>query len=86
MLIPSILAHNLATFQFMGKNLTQEKLEQAAAKAEEEGKAVSAQFQIDMEKSKIHTAAQSGNVAEVKKLLESAINVICSPVFEGGIR
>ena len=71
---PSTLAYDLSTFQFTQKSLLQTKAERAAAKAEQDAKAMAAQFQAYYDKSKIHTAAQAGNLAQVKSLLDAGVS------------
>lgn len=72
---PSVLAYDISTFDFMKKSLTQKRAEEAAAEAQKKAEAIAKEMQSYYDKSKLHTAAQSGNLKQVKSLLDSGVDV-----------
>lgn len=71
---PSVLAYDVSAFDFMKKSLTQKRAEEAAIEAKKKAETMVKEMQDYYDKSKMHSAAQAGNLKLVKSMLDSGVD------------
>ena len=72
---PSALAYDISTFDFQKKSMLQVKAEQKALDQKKQAELIAKQMAEYMEKTKIFTVAQIGDIDKMKEMLDSGMDV-----------
>lgn len=72
---PAVLGYDISTLDFMKKSLTQKRAEEKIIAEKKKAEAVAKEMQAYYDKTKLHTAAQAGNLNQVKGLLDAGMDV-----------